>query len=429
MAGPNMVSQVMVQVVVSKAIELLKDEKFENAVATLSALNVGGGSGSGSLIEGDHDETVGGGVSTGNSHRAQHNNLSFVHFVGSEYAASAKMAASAIAVDRYNAAGLVNRANCLLVFGDAESAKEMYLEAIGVEADCVEAIYNLGVTAKKMGHFKDALAAFLKLHKMDAAGHRVDPQVLFQIGHCQQALGRQHDALRTLKQLHLTLPTDGHLLVQIANLLKSESPRDDHHHDGRQQLDADSLVFHQFLESHSVYKANVAVLSWLGVYFINHSLYENAIAVFHDAARIQPELAKWRLMIASCHRRMNCFDAAIRIYQHLLATTAAAGNEADCELQFKCYQYLAAITAQIDHPQAEHYRLLLQRQQQLRQSTASKQADAQFAERDGNVGSGRGTVDVASSADHRQQDQDQEDEDPDADDWADCHLDDELLPS
>jgi hypothetical protein len=34
--------------------------------------------------------------------------------------------------------------NCLNLNGDKEKAKELYLEAIGVEADCIEAIYNLG---------------------------------------------------------------------------------------------------------------------------------------------------------------------------------------------------------------------------------------------------------------------------------------------
>jgi intraflagellar transport protein 88 len=35
--------------------------------------------------------------------------------------------------------------NVLLERGDLERAKELYLEAIGVEADCVEAIFNLGL--------------------------------------------------------------------------------------------------------------------------------------------------------------------------------------------------------------------------------------------------------------------------------------------
>ena len=43
-------------------------------------------------------------------------------------------------------------------------AKQFYLEAIGVEADCVEAIYNLGLVNLKMGAYQEALQAFDKLH-------------------------------------------------------------------------------------------------------------------------------------------------------------------------------------------------------------------------------------------------------------------------
>jgi intraflagellar transport protein 88 len=42
------------------------------------------------------------------------------------------------------------------------------LEAIGVEEDCVEAIYNLGVIEKKIGNLDDALEAFKQLHRMNS---------------------------------------------------------------------------------------------------------------------------------------------------------------------------------------------------------------------------------------------------------------------
>jgi intraflagellar transport protein 88 len=61
--------------------------------------------------------------------------------------------------------------------GDLEGAKELYLEAIGVEADCVEAIYNLGLTNKRLSNLEDALQAFKKLHRIIPK----DPQVIFQI--------------------------------------------------------------------------------------------------------------------------------------------------------------------------------------------------------------------------------------------------------
>lgn len=40
---------------------------------------------------------------------------------------------------------------------EMERAKELYLEAIGVEADCVEAIFNLGLVNKQLGVYTEAL--------------------------------------------------------------------------------------------------------------------------------------------------------------------------------------------------------------------------------------------------------------------------------
>lgn len=46
---------------------------------------------------------------------------------------------------------------------DFMRAKEQYLEAIGVEADCVEALFNLGYVNKKLNLFMEALQALEKL--------------------------------------------------------------------------------------------------------------------------------------------------------------------------------------------------------------------------------------------------------------------------
>jgi tetratricopeptide (TPR) repeat protein len=58
------------------------------------------------------------------------------------------------------------------------------LEAIGVEADCVEAIYNLGLTNKRLSNLEDALQAFKKLHRIIPK----DPQVIFQIANLYERL-------------------------------------------------------------------------------------------------------------------------------------------------------------------------------------------------------------------------------------------------
>lgn len=105
-------------------------------------------------------------------------NLSFLYFLEGDYKNAEKHAELAsmskkslyfnnlVKADRYNAKALVNRANCFYVRGEFEAAKESFLEAIGVEADCVEAIYNLGLVNKRLENYADAMQAFKKLHRI-----------------------------------------------------------------------------------------------------------------------------------------------------------------------------------------------------------------------------------------------------------------------
>lgn len=54
----------------------------------------------------------------------------------------------------------------------------MYLEAVGVEADCVEAIYNLGLVNLRLNAVQEAHHAFDKLHTILPSV----PEALFQLG-------------------------------------------------------------------------------------------------------------------------------------------------------------------------------------------------------------------------------------------------------
>jgi len=84
-------------------------------------------------------------------------NISFLYFIEGNYQNAEKYAEIAVDYDRYNAKALVNRGNCLFVRNEFLRAKEQYLEAIGVEADCVEALYNLAFVNKKLNMFVEAL--------------------------------------------------------------------------------------------------------------------------------------------------------------------------------------------------------------------------------------------------------------------------------
>ena len=81
-------------------------------------------------------------------------------------------------------------------------AKEQYLEAIGVEADCVEALYNLAFVNKKLNMFVEALQALEKLQTI--ISHV--PEVIFQIANIHELMGNIKQALKWY-QVHKTLPS------------------------------------------------------------------------------------------------------------------------------------------------------------------------------------------------------------------------------
>ena len=61
------------------------------------------------------------------------------------------------------------------------------------------------------------------------------------------------------------------------------------------------------------------VISWLGAYFVKNEMYEKAVAYFERAAQIQPQEVKWKLMVASCHRRSGDYALAFEIYRAIHA--------------------------------------------------------------------------------------------------------------
>jgi len=85
------------------------------------------------------------------------NNISFLYFLENDFKNAEHFADLAIQHDRYNSKALVNKGNTLFVNEEFDRAKEFFLEAIGVEADCIEAIYNLGLVYKRLGYYNESL--------------------------------------------------------------------------------------------------------------------------------------------------------------------------------------------------------------------------------------------------------------------------------
>lgn len=225
------------------------------------------------------------------------NNLSFIYFLEGNIDEADKLADLALSTNRYNPCALVSKGNALYVKNEPDKARDMYLEAIGVSSSCVEAIYNLGITNIKLGALDEARNAFEKLNSFT----KNDPCALYQIANIHQMQGRNTEAIKWLNVLSTCTPTDPGICSQIGSLYGS--------------VNDDSQCLHQYIESYRIYPSNLDVISWLGVWFVKHEMYEKSASFFERASLVQPKEAKWQLMVASCYRRMGDYNEALNIYK------------------------------------------------------------------------------------------------------------------
>jgi intraflagellar transport protein 88 len=183
-------------------------------------------------------------------------NLSFVIFLEGNIERASEYADVALASDRYNAKALVNKGNCLFVNGDFTTAKDLYLEAIGIQADCSQAIFNLGLANAQLGLAEEAIHAFKKVHGIIPN----DPQVLFQIADIYELQGRSHDAMKWFNVLAARVQSDPAILARLGQLYAEAKD--------------DSQGLHYQLESFRHYPTDLDVISWIGTWFVQQEMYE-----------------------------------------------------------------------------------------------------------------------------------------------------------
>jgi len=227
-------------------------------------------------------------------------NLSFLYFLEGNLTEAEKYAELAVQSDRYNARALVNRANCLYERGDFEGAKMACLEAVGVEADCVEAIYNLGLVNKRLGQLEDSLVAFKKLNTILPD----NVEVMYQIANVYDHLENYRQAVKWFEILNSRIMH--HDPGVLARLGCIHSKQED-----------EAKALHYYSESHRVYPVNMDVISWLGAFHVKSELYEKAMPYFDLASKIQPHEVKWQLMVASCYRRIGAYPLALAKYKEI----------------------------------------------------------------------------------------------------------------
>ena len=255
-------------------------------------------------------------------------NLSFLYFLEGDMNLASAHAHLAVRHDRYNAKALVNLGNALLeTKGELDRAKELYLEAIGVEADCVEAIFNLGLVNRQMGALSEALQAFEKLHTLVPSS----PEVIHHIAALHEQLGNPKAAAKYFGLLTACAPTDAGTFAYLGHLAaKGED---------------EASAFNYMNESYQAFPVNLDVISWLGVWYVKGELYEKAVEYFERASEIQPKEVKWRLMVASCYRRMANIRRAIECYEEIHSSYPD---------NVECLKYLCALSKESGR-RYEHY--------------------------------------------------------------------------
>lgn len=316
-----------------------------------------------------------------------HTNLCFIFFLEGDLAEADKYGTAAIGAEkgcRYNAKALVNKANCLMQKGKQEEdkgnfhqardnyaeAQELYMEGIGVEADCVEAIFNLGLCRRtvagleqRQGNVEEykrnlrvALGAFEKLYS-----------ILPESPECNYNIATIYDELSVVgmntnegveclkkastwyKRLIAQVKSDAGVLARYGNLLARE--------------DDETMAFNILYDSYRYYPVDMDVISWLGAYFVKSEMYEKAMEYFQKAAQIQPKEVKWMLMVASCHRRIGAYLQALRTYEEI---------EVKHPDNIECLGYLIRICKELgDQKKAEEY--------QKKLANAENQAQLHFS--------------------------------------------------
>jgi len=225
-------------------------------------------------------------------------NLSYLYFLQSDFDKGEEYANMSVEVDKYNAKALVNKGNFLYKRGNMEQAKECYYEALSVEADCIEALYNLGLATKGLQQYEESLRVFQRLYTMLDT-----PEVVYQLANLHELQDHIPKAVDWFRHLITRVPTDPSILARLGTI--------------HSKLSDEPQAYHYHNEAHRYFPVNMEVISWLGAYFVKNEVYEKAMKYFERASQIQPSEVKWRLMVASCHRRIGAFPVAKRMYEDI----------------------------------------------------------------------------------------------------------------
>ncbi|KAJ3218670.1 Intraflagellar transport protein 88 [Clydaea vesicula] len=116
-------------------------------------------------------------------------------------------------------------------------------------------------------------------------------------------MGNISQAMEWFNILISVVPTDPEVLAKMGDMYVKENDV--------------TQAFQSYSESYRYFPSNLNVIAWLGAYYVDCEIYDQAVQFFERAALIQPSESKWQLMIASCFRRNGNYQKAFENYKKI----------------------------------------------------------------------------------------------------------------
>ena len=79
----------------------------------------------------------------------------------------------------------------------------------------------------------------------------------------------------------------------------------------------EAQAFHHFSEANRLLPTDLNSIAWLGIFHVKGGNFHQAAQFFEVAAKTNPRDLKWKLMIASCYRRMDQLPRALGLYKEV----------------------------------------------------------------------------------------------------------------
>uniref|UniRef100_A0A7E4VAE4 TPR_REGION domain-containing protein n=1 Tax=Panagrellus redivivus TaxID=6233 RepID=A0A7E4VAE4_PANRE len=333
----SLYASLAVELEINKAADMLKIGEVEEATEALLAFN-------------NKDTKVG---------SAAANNLALINYYKGKnhYEEAGTYADSALAIDRYNANALVNRANVFYQMGDAKTAEQYYKEALQIEASCIQAHFNLGLIAQKQGNYEKALQIFYKLQVM----LKDDPQVICQLAAIYEALEDHAQAIEFYSNLNDDI--DPSMSKKLGKVLDEEGDK--------------AGAFTAYYNSHRMYPADIEIIGWMGAYYLDTQFPDKAVNYFQKAALLEPDNIKWQLLMASCQRRSGNFQKALELYKVI---------HRKFPTNMECLKFLVQLCRDLRMPEEKDYANKLKKIEDTQRLRAQRETDSSQGKR--RIGSG-----------------------------------------